>query len=173
LQLNPRTVFLSKNIFSQNILPTLVQKTKKGYALPKLFQCVSATANFDLWMSKGAYDIFSLVVNFLDGNWKPRKVTIDLFETTKTTNQALARNLSEFLDSYNLRKKIIIYVKDEGVNLNAMTMAFKTIINCDILGVEESFNETCFGHVFSKTCQYTTIEEKVCKNLKFISIKSV
>ncbi len=141
--------------------------------LPELSQCVSATANFDLWMSKGAYDIFALVINFLDGNWKHRKVTIGLFETTKITNQALARNLSEFLDSYNLRKKIIIYVKDEGVNLNAITMVLKTIINCDILGVEESFNGTCFGHVFSKTCQYATTEKKVCKNLKFVSIKLV
>jgi hypothetical protein len=64
-------------------------------------------------------------------------------------------------------------VKDEGVNLNAMTMVFKTVINCDILGVEESLNGTCFVHVFSKTCQYATTEEKVCKNQKFISIKSV
>ncbi len=75
------------------------------------------------------------------------------------------------MDSYNLRKKIIVYVTDEGANLNAMTMALKIIVNYDILGLEESFNGTCFGHVFSKTCQYATTEEKVCKNLKFVSIK--
>jgi hypothetical protein len=91
---------------------------------------------------------------------------------TKTIGQPLARNLSKLLDSYNLRKKIIVYVKNEGVNVDAMTMAFKIVINCDILGLEESFNGTCFGHVFSKTCQYAIIEEKICKNLKFISIKS-
>jgi len=39
---------------------------------------------FDLWMSKGAYDIFALVINFLDENWQPKKVTIGLFETTKS-----------------------------------------------------------------------------------------
>jgi hypothetical protein len=71
-----------------------------------------------------------------------------LFEATKTIGQALAKNLSELLDSYNLRKKIFAYVKDEGVNLDAMTMALKTIFNCDILGLEESFNGTCFGHAF-------------------------
>jgi hypothetical protein len=63
-------------------------------------------------------------------------------------------------------------VKNEGVNLDAMTMALKIVVNCDILGLEESFNGTCFGHVFSKTYQYAIIEEKICKNLKFISIKS-
>jgi hypothetical protein len=60
-----------------------------------------------------------------------------LFEATKTTNQALAMNLNELLDSYNLRKKIIIYVKDEGANFNAMTMALKIVVNYDILELEE------------------------------------
>ncbi len=76
LQLNLHIVFMSKKIFQQDVIPTLVQKTKEDYVLLELFQCVSATANFDLWMSKGAYDIFALVINFLDGNWKPKKVTI-------------------------------------------------------------------------------------------------
>jgi len=39
------------------------------------------------------------------------------------------------------------------------------------LGLEESFQGTCFGHAFSKASQYNTMEEKVCKNLKFVSIK--
>jgi hypothetical protein len=72
-----------------------------------------AITSFDLWMSKGTYDIFALVINFLDENWQPKKVTIGLFKATKTTC-ALSRNLKELLDSYELRKKIIIYVKNEG-----------------------------------------------------------
>jgi hypothetical protein len=34
-------------------------------------------------MSKGVYDTFVLVINFLDENWQPKKVTIGFFETTK------------------------------------------------------------------------------------------
>jgi hypothetical protein len=49
---------------------------------------------FDLWMSKGAYNIFALVINFLDENWQPKKVTIGLFETTKITSQPLAKILN-------------------------------------------------------------------------------
>jgi hypothetical protein len=41
----------------------------------------------------------------------------------KTTRQVLAKNLIALLDKYVLRKKIVIYVKNEGANLNAMTMA--------------------------------------------------
>jgi hypothetical protein len=42
----------------------------------------------------------------------------------------------------------------------------------NFLCLDESFHGTCFGHVFSKTCQYAITNEKVCKNLQFISINS-
>jgi len=35
-----------------------------------------------------------------------------------TSGQALAKDLIELLGKYNLKKKIIAYVKDEGSNLN-------------------------------------------------------
>jgi hypothetical protein len=38
--------------------------------------------------------------------------------------------------------------------------------------MEESFQNTCFGHAFFKTCQYGTIEFFFYENLKHISIKS-
>jgi hypothetical protein len=68
----------------------------------------------------------------------------------------LARNLIELLDQYDLRKKIITYVKDEGANLNAMTIILKSMVDCEVLGMEESFQGSCFGHLFYKTCQYGT-----------------
>jgi hypothetical protein len=96
-------------------------------------------------MSKGAYDIFSLVINFLDENWQPKKLTIGLYEAIEITSQALVINLKELLDSYRFSKKIIVYVKDEGANLNSMTKAFKFVVNSEVLGLEESFNDICFG----------------------------
>ncbi len=45
----------------------------------------------------------------------------------------------ELLDSYALRRKIIVYVKDEGSNVNIMTTTLKSIVSCDMLGLEESF----------------------------------
>jgi hypothetical protein len=50
-------------------------------------------------------------------------VAIGLFEATKTTRQALAKRLTKLLDKYNLRKKIIVYVKDERSNINVMISA--------------------------------------------------
>jgi hypothetical protein len=84
----------------------------------------------------------------------------------------LARNLIELLDAYGLRSKIITYVKYEGSNLNTLINVLKFVVKCETLGLEESFLGTCFGHVFSKAYQYATIDDKVCKNLKYVSIKS-
>ncbi len=53
-----------------------------------------------------------------------------------------------------------------------MTISLKSIMRCEILGLDESFQSICFSHVFFKTCQYVTIGKKVYKNLKFVSIKS-
>jgi hypothetical protein len=54
----------------------------------------------------------------------------------------------DLLDAYGLKNKIIIYVKDEGSNLNTLTNALKFVVKCETLGLKESFKATCFGHVF-------------------------
>jgi hypothetical protein len=128
---------------------------------------------FYLWMSKGAHVVFVLAIIFLGSNWKPKYVTLGLCEAAKITGQALARNLIELLDAYDLKNKIITYVKDEGSNLNTLTNALKFVVKCEILSLEENFQRTYFGHVFSKVCQYATTDNKVCKNLKYVSIKSI
>jgi hypothetical protein len=65
----------------------------------------------------------------------------------------LAMNLSNLLYSFGLRKKIIAFVKNEGTNLNAMISTLMSIVSyIYIMGLEESFNRSCFGHVFSKAC---------------------
>jgi hypothetical protein len=45
-------------------------------------------------MSKGAHNIFALVVNFLGVDQQPKNVIIDLFKVNETIEQALAKNLT-------------------------------------------------------------------------------
>ncbi len=54
---------------------------------------------------------------------------------------------------------------------NVAISVLKFVVNCESFGIEESLHGTCFGHAFSKACQYGTAEEKNCKNLKYVSIK--
>ncbi len=67
----------------------------------------------------------------------------------------------ELLDTYGLRKNILAYVKDEGSNFNNMAITLKSVVNCEALGIEESYQGTCFEHAFSKACQYVIVDEKV------------
>ncbi len=76
------------------------------------------------------------------------------------------------MDKYGLKKKIIVYVKDEGSNFNVMTITLKVVVNFEYFGLKESFQGTWFEHVFSKACQYGIAEEKVCKELKHVFVKS-
>jgi hypothetical protein len=64
-----------------------------------------------------------------------------VFLKKKNTCQTLVRILEKLLD---------FYVKVEGANFNSMMIALKSIVDYEILGLEESFNGTCFGHAFPK-----------------------
>jgi hypothetical protein len=43
-------------------------------------------------------------------------------------------------------------MKGECANLKAMTSTLKFVVNCELLGLEEKIQGTCFGHAFSKAC---------------------
>jgi hypothetical protein len=70
-----------------------------------------------------------------------------------------------------VKKKIIVYVKDERSNLNIMTIVLKFIVSWGVLSLDQNFQSTCFDHVFPEVCQYATTNKKVYKNFKFTSIK--
>jgi hypothetical protein len=52
-----------------------------------------------------------------------------------------------------------------------MITILKFVVNCEVFGMEESFQGTCFGHAFFKACQCGIAKGKVSKSLKHISIK--
>jgi hypothetical protein len=57
-------------------------------------------------MSKGAYDVFTLVINCLGTNWLPRCIAIRLFEACNTFAHALAKDLTKLLGKYDLGKNL-------------------------------------------------------------------
>jgi hypothetical protein len=72
MHLFPRLLFPSKKYFSQEILLKLTKKCKLKYVLSLLDNCIFAIFSFDLWMSCGTHDVFTLVINFLSDE-KPKK----------------------------------------------------------------------------------------------------
>jgi hypothetical protein len=65
LHLCPKVVLHFRKPFSRNCLSKLVEKIKQLYVLLTFAHSYYVTTSFDLWLSKGAYDIYALVINFL------------------------------------------------------------------------------------------------------------
>jgi hypothetical protein len=57
----------------------------------------------------------------------------------------LGKKLVKSLDINGLRKKIAASIKNERSNFNTMIATLKLVVSCDVLGLEESFQGTCFG----------------------------
>jgi hypothetical protein len=53
-----------------------------------------------------------------------------------------------------------------------MTIASKSIIIFDILNLAKNFQGNFFGDAFSKTYKYVSTNEKVCKCLKYVYVKT-
>ncbi len=112
-----------------------MEKTKQLYVLPTLVDYYSIITSFDMWMSKRAYDILSLVINFLGVYWQPKHIATQCFETSDTFRHALANDLlTNLLDKYDLKKNINVHVKNEGSNLNTLTIIFNYVVSCNVLG---------------------------------------
>jgi hypothetical protein len=79
------------------------------------------------------------ILTCLGSNWNSKHVILGLFEAFTIITHALVKKLTSLLNEYYVKNKIVTYVKDEGWNLNIMTSAFKSIVRCEALSLEESY----------------------------------
>jgi len=56
-------------------------------------------------------------------------------------------------EKFGLIDRVFASVKDEGSNLASMAIALHSIVDYELLNLPQVYEVTCFGHVFSKTCQ--------------------
>ncbi len=105
--------------------------------------------HIELWMLKGAHDIFVMVINFIHNDWEVKHITI-LFEVIDTSGIAMATKLQELLDWFALIDKIVTYVNDERFNLQTCASALNSIVSCSILVLLEPFRGSCLGMHFQR-----------------------
>jgi len=85
------------------------------------------------------------------------------FLKSLTTKQTLAIKFDWNVGQMWIEEKNCYLCKDEGSNLNIMTTTWKSIVSCEVLGLEDSFQGIIFGHAFFKSCQCATTYEKFAK----------
>ncbi len=112
-----RMVFPNINIFVDDVLSGLVEKTIFTYVHPTLVNCILAIYTFDLWMSKGVHDVFVIVVNFLSSKWEAKHVIIKLFEVFNINGVNMVPRFQQLLDKFFFPQMILPYVNDENFNL--------------------------------------------------------
>ncbi len=61
----PKSCFSFQKIVFTRMVAHVNGKNKKLYVLLALAKCNYVTTSFDLWVLKGAHNIFALVINFL------------------------------------------------------------------------------------------------------------
>jgi len=75
------------------MLPAMVTKSMDIHVLPKLASASIVSVSFDLWISKGGIDTFTLVINYLSKNWNLVHVIVGLFEVNELTGLCMAQQL--------------------------------------------------------------------------------
>ncbi len=80
-------------------------------------QLTLTTCTFDLCMSKRAYVVFAIVVNFISSNKEPKDTTIGLFGIINIGGVTIALKFQQLFDKISLIHKIFVYVKNEMFNL--------------------------------------------------------
>jgi len=111
------------------VLLDIMTKTKEKYVFPTLVSCITCRTSFDMWMLHANYDTFTMVINFVNSYWEPTHVIVEVFEVQNTIGATMGANqVKILLDSFGSFNKIIGYVKNEGSNLNTLTIALKFVV---------------------------------------------
>jgi len=79
------------------------------------------------------------------------------------------RNLIQLLDQYGLTNNVITCVKDEGANLNIITLALKCVVNCKLVWKKAS--KTLVLTMYFPKHTNRRQQKKACKSFKYVSIK--
>jgi hypothetical protein len=83
-----------------------------------IVKATMVTTTFDLLMSQGGFDTFSLTINYIFYyKWPYYHVIVGIFEFHKTLEVSIIMQLKDLFVHFYLYDKVITYVKDESGNL--------------------------------------------------------
>jgi hypothetical protein len=121
-----RVVFPSIKEFVDDVFFGLVEKPMLTYVHPTLTDCISTTCTFDLLMSKGAHDVFIVVVNFLLNKWEAKHITIGLFEMFNITSATMAPRLQQLLDKFLFTQRSLLM-------LRMRALIYRGMLSCELV----------------------------------------
>lgn len=116
-----RLTFPSRKTLSSYMLPSLARETKEQYAVKCIRDSLAVSLTFDLWMSRGSKDVFSVICHWLDDKLDFQTRHMEMIQMDGTSGTDIPLKLSRMLQDFNLCSKIVAHVTDGGSNLATCT----------------------------------------------------
>ncbi len=88
---NPKVVFPFHHHLVKEIFLHMVSKTMDNHVFPTLTHCITCIASFDLWMLSACYNIFAMVISFINSAWQHVHIIMGLFEIQNTSGDNMAK----------------------------------------------------------------------------------
>lgn len=174
-KLNPCYRLPSRKQITQKWVPEMAKETVQRFVLPRLKECVTGTMTYDLWMSRGAEDIFGLVWHFVDAQWKPVHICLGLVHVASATGVVIGEGLLKLLERFNavdLTQRALAENSDGGSNLQTMRRAVADDLSCKVFPSIERFVGRCYGHIFSNIISSSCLDDNVTKSLDLIDLSA-
>ncbi len=144
------------------------KKSKK--IMSSLASYITCISSFDLWMPRTRYNIFAIIVSFINTSWISTHMTIDIFKVHNIIGASHGNQVNT-LDSFGLLDKVIAYIKDEGFNLSTLTSTLIFVVSCYFFQLTYPFVRSCFDHDVSKVAWYVINHIKISTEFQVQSWK--
>lgn len=134
--------------------------------------CITCMTSFDFQMLCANYNMFAMVISFINKFWEPTHVIVGVFEMQNIISVTITNQVKEITDSFGLLYKVIAFVKAKGSNLNSLINVLKFVVFCSPLQLPTPFARSCFNCAMLKATQYANNDAKVCQGFSKINLKA-
>ena len=95
------------------------------------------TLAIDLWMNMFNFDTFCMVMYFIDDSFLDTTTHHSrIFEGVGMACATLVEIMKPLLNFFGLTNKFLVYVKDEGANMNTLVVALRLVVSCRCLQLD-------------------------------------
>lgn len=150
--LDPLIRQLSRKELTAVHVPLLDKKITEEFLQPCIKKTLGGCLQFDLWMSRGNKDIFTVIFSTVDQDWKILHLNLGLLETVHTDGNSLAEDLKSIINSAGVQRKIVGLLKDQGSNLIKATRVIQQRVSHPVIELPP-FHADCLAHALNKVSE--------------------
>jgi hypothetical protein len=158
-RLDPKITVHSTWYVANVILPSMRNHVVENTVKPLLESAQFCSLSFDLWMSVGNQDIYSLVAHVMSDEWELRTVFLALADIKDTTGVTVSESILEKLKQYDVKSKTICCVVDGGANLAKSVRLIAANVTCDVFQ-RQPIRGKCWAHILNNVLKKMMLEEK-------------